>query len=138
MSEKTIIEINGVKLEVDLREATVIENYKVGQSVKVLYKQYSSYESQPGVIIGFSNYKMLPTIEILTCDYSGEVKFRAYNAESKDIEIAPFNKYEKEFQYDDILRKLQGHINDYEERLRVAKSKYTAFVELFHGICKSE
>ena len=32
---KRIIEVNGVKMEIDLRQAKVIDNYKVGDYVKV-------------------------------------------------------------------------------------------------------
>lgn len=48
MSEsKRIIEINGVKLDVDLSQCKVVENYKVGDAVKVLVKEYSSAEINP-------------------------------------------------------------------------------------------
>lgn len=48
MSETTIIEINGVKLEIDLRHAKRIDNLRVGDTVKVLRKRYDdSYESFP-------------------------------------------------------------------------------------------
>lgn len=51
METKRIIEINGVKLEIDTREAVSIDTVKVGDPVKVLIKDYSSYKSFPGVVI---------------------------------------------------------------------------------------
>ncbi|MHC4294732.1 MAG: hypothetical protein ACYSTL_04025, partial [Planctomycetota bacterium] len=49
-----VVEINGVKLEVDLRHAKVIDQFRVGDRVKVLKKKYEKvYESHPGAIIGF-------------------------------------------------------------------------------------
>jgi len=36
MENKKIIEVNGVKLEVDLSSAKVIEEYRVGDVIKVL------------------------------------------------------------------------------------------------------
>ena len=42
MSEKRIIEINGVKLEVDLSQARVVENYRIGDNVKILQNEYGS------------------------------------------------------------------------------------------------
>ena len=63
MSEKTIIEINGVKMEIDLRQATVVENFKVGDKVKVLIKTYNdSFQSHVGTIVGFDAFKERPTI----------------------------------------------------------------------------
>ena len=41
MEEKRIIEVNGIKMEVDLRNAKRIDQFKVGDSVKVLVKSYS-------------------------------------------------------------------------------------------------
>ena len=62
---KRVVEIGGVKLEVDLRHARVIENFKIGDTVKVLLKKYGdSYESHLGVIVGFDNFKERPTIVI--------------------------------------------------------------------------
>ena len=41
--EKTIVEINGIKMEVDLRHATRVEEFKIGSKVKVLKKQYENH-----------------------------------------------------------------------------------------------
>lgn len=38
---KKIVEINGIKMEVDMRHAKTIDTYKIGDRVKVLVKQYS-------------------------------------------------------------------------------------------------
>jgi len=74
MKETTqIIEINGVKMQVDLRYAKRIEEIKVGSRVKVLMKKYNEhYEVKHGVVIGFEPFKNLPTIIISTAtvDYS--------------------------------------------------------------------
>lgn len=97
------VEINGIKLEIDMRSARKIVNYKIGDRVKVLVKQYSSYKPHPGVIVAFDLFEKKPTITVayLDVDYSGaELKF-AYisnNDEEGDKdqpEIAPYN--------DDIL-----------------------------------
>ena len=62
--QKRIIEVNGVKMEIDLRNAKVVENYKVGDYVKVLIKEYNSYKSYIGNIIVFDNFEKTPTIVI--------------------------------------------------------------------------
>jgi hypothetical protein len=90
MSATRVIEIKGVKMEVDLRNAKQVETYKVGDYVKVLSKEYSNYESYPGVIIGFEPFQTLPTIIIAYARvrYSeADLKFLYFNAESKDVEI---------------------------------------------------
>lgn len=61
-NQKTIVEINGIKLEVDLRTAKRVEEYKVGDMVKVLKKEYGdSYKSYAGMIVGFDAFVALPT-----------------------------------------------------------------------------
>lgn len=90
-TEKTVIEINGVKMEVDLRQARRIENIGVGTRIKVLRKKYGdSYEVLHGIVIGFEPFKELPTIIVAaaTFDYSeAKVEFIYYNAKTEGVEI---------------------------------------------------
>jgi translation elongation factor EF-1alpha len=85
-----VIEINGIKMEIDLRTAKRIDNLKVGDRVKVLIKEYSSYKVFPGTIIGFEPFEKLPTIIIAymeTTYSSASVKFLYYNAKTEDTEV---------------------------------------------------
>lgn len=88
--DKTIIEVNGVKMEVDLRTARRIEELRVGDRVKVLTKGYSDYKVHAGTIVGFEPFANLPTIIVayLERDYdSVGVKFVYFNAQTKETEI---------------------------------------------------
>lgn len=130
------IEINGVKLEFDERTATNIETYKVGDRVKVLIKSYgNSYNVYPGVIIGFSNFSMLPTIDIMYVDRdrweSDAFKFASLNAKSEDIEIAPFNDVETLLDKQSVLDKIDSAIRRRELELDDMKLKRTYFIERF-------
>lgn len=90
MQEKQVIEINGVKLEVDLRTARRIENIAVGSRVKVLKKEYDGYKVQHGVVIGFEPFEKLPTIIIAVVELSyneAKIGFIYYNAQTKETEI---------------------------------------------------
>ena len=130
MDENTrVVEINGVKMEVDLRTARVIENFKVGDSVKVLRKKYSSYEVLPAAIVGFVEFAKLPSIELLTIDRNGEVEFLTFNAGTSDVEIAPFNRYELILDRAEIMDKLDENVNKAQEALRLAEAKRHAFIE---------
>ncbi len=64
MEEKRIVEIDGVKIEVDLRTAKRIDTFCVGDNVKVLCKDYDSYKVKPGIITDFANFKEKPTIVV--------------------------------------------------------------------------
>ena len=63
-TETTIIEINGVKMEVDLRHAKIVhQNIRVGSRVKLLEKGgYGGPTVFPGVVVGFEPFTDLPTI----------------------------------------------------------------------------
>lgn len=98
MDEKTkrIIEIEGIKVEVDLRTAKKVEAFKVGDRVKLLIKDYSGYKAHAGCIIGFDAFKNLPTIIIAYIENllsfsaeDGKVSLAYLNAETKDVEICP-------------------------------------------------
>ena len=89
--QTTIIEINGVKLEVDLRKAKRVDNLKIGDRVKCLVKGYgSTMNTYAGVVVGFEPFPSLPSIIVayLNLDYSsGTLKFKTFNAETKDFEV---------------------------------------------------
>ena len=91
MESKRIVEIKGIKMEVDYREGTAVkvESFKVGSKVKLLTKGYSDYTVRPGVIIGFDEFKALPTIKVLVVNdgYAGGVEFVSFNEGLKDAEL---------------------------------------------------
>ena len=128
MSDKHIIEINGVKLEVDLRTAKRIESFKVGDNVKVLVKEYQAYASYPGVIVGFDEFKTLPTIVIcyVKTGYCPEVKFCYFNSASTDIEICTMQDYDKLNDFVDVENTLDKEILKKENEMKdlIAKKAY--------------
>lgn len=135
--QKRMIEINGVKLEMDLREAKQINSYKIGDSIKVLIKKYGDdYQSCPGVIVGFDDFKDLPTIIIsyLLVEYNGsQVKFAYLTEKTKDIQICPM--YRKEDFVIDKTRTveiLDQEIARKALELEDAKSKKKYFLENFN------
>jgi hypothetical protein len=88
--EKTIIEINGVKMEVDLREARRVDSLRVGDRVKVLTKKYDGYQVNAGTVVGFEPFESMPTVIVayLETSYSSVgVKFLYFNSQTKETEI---------------------------------------------------
>lgn len=91
--DKTIIEVNGVKLEVDLRTATRIDTLRVGDRVKVLVKEAyggNGATVHPGVVVGFEPFESLPTIIVayMKVDYAGvNVQFVYMNKNTKETEV---------------------------------------------------
>lgn len=89
-SNLVTVEINGIKMQVDLRHAKRIEELRIGDKVRVLTKKYDGHEVHNGIIIGFEPFQRLPTIVIcyVSTQYSSaELKFIHWNAESKDVEV---------------------------------------------------
>jgi len=139
--DKKVIEINGVKLEVDLTEAKVIENYKVGDPVKVLIKTYSDYQSKPGTIVGFDAFENLPTIIIAYLDISydkASVKFEYFNAQSKDVEICKMNNAEVPFAKERVNELMDLQIVRKEEELADLKRKKEFFEAEFGAYFKNQ
>ena len=132
---KKIIEVNGVKMEIDLRQAKVIENYKVGDYVKVLIKGYgSNYTSYIGNIIGFDDFKNRPNIVIayLKNEYStASIEFVHLNSASEDIEITSLNEWDIPLQKSTILEQFQKEILKKEQEVSEMKNKANIFEQLF-------
>lgn len=133
--QKRVVEIEGVKLEIDLRTAKRVECFKVGDNVKVLKKRYSDYVSYPGVIVGFDDFKKLPTIVIAYVDIGYDkaaVEFAFLNAESKDIEVCPMvdeqNIIEKQRAVDMMERAIEVKQREIED----LKMKKNYFLENFN------
>lgn len=133
--EKQIVEINGIKLEIDMRYAKKIEHYKVGDNVKVLIKKYSdSYENFPGVIVGFDQFDKLPTIIVCYVELSyntAEIKFININANTKEIEIVHMQDHEKHIDKNKAIDLLDRMVLKAESDLSEIMRKRNYFLEKF-------
>ena len=90
--QRTIIEVNGVKLDVDLRTARRIDTLTIGDRVKVLVKEAygDGCKVHPGVVCGFEPFTTLPTIIVayLEIDWQeAKLKFAYLNAQTKGVEV---------------------------------------------------
>ena len=135
-----MIEINGVKIEVDLRKATKIENFKVGDNVKVLKKNHSSYDIFPGVIIDFVMFKELPTIQIayFKSDYYGTaIEFLNFNSKTEDLEIANVSEHELVLEKNQVIDKIDREVEKTKRELEDLENKKRYFVEKFSKYFKN-
>jgi hypothetical protein len=138
---KRIIEIDGVKLEVDLREAKQVDKFKVGQNVKVLVEEYDNdFRAYPGAIIGFDNFKNKPTIVViyLKADYSGAEIEYAYICEGqkKRVEIVPVSDEEISFNKGRIIDLLNSEIETKKQKLKDVEAKKAYFLKHFDKMFK--
>lgn len=135
MTEKTIIEVNGVKLEIDLRHAKRIDQFKVGDNIKVLIRAYNeSFTSYAGVIVGFDHFEKRPTIVICYMDssYSSpDIKFCYYNQDSKDVEICHMGDHERTLEKSRCVDYLDRTILKVEMELDALKMRKNYFIDQY-------
>ena len=133
---KRVIEVNGIKLEVDMRYARRIDEFKVGDTVKVLDKRNDKNDLRTGVITDFANFKELPTIMVAIYkagDYwSGPtIEFIPYNADTEGIEIVGVSAEEVVVSRETIVQKFDDQISKKRDELNDLIIKRDTFVKYF-------
>ncbi len=133
--QTTIIEVNGVKLEVDLRTARRIDQLQVGSRVKCLVKHYQEWKTHAGVVVGFEPFPTKPSIIVayIESDYSGAgLRFRSFNADTVDFEIvADLDHNSLEVDRASILALFDRDISKKELELQEIKEKRQFFIDKF-------
>ena len=131
-----VVEINGIKMEVDMRTAKRVDSFKVGDPVKMLLLGGTDNEVKNGVIVGFEQFEKLPTIVVayLSSDYfSSGLKFAYINSDSSD-------KYEMIACHDDtmltldkesVVRKMNKEIEDSHNKLKDLEAQKEYFLDRF-------
>ncbi len=135
------IEINGVKVVVDMRTVKKIDTYRVGDNVKVLKKSYDKYNIYSGVIVDFVNFKELPAIVVayFNQDYSGtSILFETITKETKDIEIAPCLPHELSINKNRVIDKFNYEIEQQQHKVDELKAKRDYFLENFGKFFEEE
>ena len=135
-----VIEINGIKLEVDMRTAKRIDQFKVGDKVKFLtadtgYGSKGKHHIHPGVIVGFENFKNLPTIVIayLSVDYSeANLKFAYINAESENIDMVSAEENYLPIEKAWVVERMDRDIAKKEVEVEELKRKKAYFLHNFN------
>jgi hypothetical protein len=138
-NETMLVEINGVKMEVDLRHAKVVhENLRVGSKVKLLEKgSYSGPQVYPGVVIGFENFQSLPTIIVayVKSGYLDAGMSIAYingsDEATKKWEMVPSYDDDLPVRKADILANFDRESNKKRAELEDIEAKRSAFLRYF-------
>ncbi len=134
------IEINGVKLEVDMRYAKRIEELRVGDPVRVLEKNdYSGPKIHSGVIVSFEPFKDLPTIVVayMEGDWNkADVKFASINSNTKnhaivraDTDVSDLDKAAMVAKIEAQQRKLQNDIDELELKKKYFLANFKRYWE---------
>lgn len=137
MSEHTVIEINGAKFEVDLRQAKRIDTLRVGDPVKVLVKAYDGYKVHAGTVIGFEPFDNLPTVIVAYLEEgygTAGIKFLYFNAQSKETEVVKsIDNDLLEINRANILRQMDGEIEKAKANIQDLQAKRKFFLDNFRA-----
>ena len=141
---KRIIEIDCVKVEIDLRTAKRVESFKVGDNIKILDKEYDTYKVKPGIIVDFAEFQELPTIVIAVFEEGSwssapNISFIYYNKNtSKKVEIVSCSedeiKVSKEGVIERFEREIQKKKNEYEDLKNKLEYFKTHFLKVYKEI----
>lgn len=135
-TEKRIVTIGGIKMEIDMRHAKVIDEYRVGSNIKVLIKDSygDNFKSYIGTIIGFDEFELTPTIVIayLKTDYgSATVEFLYFHDKCKSAEICPLNDWDLPVTKTQVLDRFDLEIEKKKKELQEFEQKKILFEKLF-------
>ena len=141
--QTTIIEVNGVKLEVDLRTARRVDNLRIGDRVKCLVKGYGgAMSTHAGVVVGFEPFPSLPSIVVAYLDTgysSGTLKFKTFNAKTEDFEvIADLDNNALEVDRGDILAQFDREAWKKRQELEELEAKKAFFLAHFGRYFEAE
>jgi hypothetical protein len=132
-----IIEVNGIKMEVDLRHSKVIhQNIRVGTKVKILAKgAYGGPEVYPAVVVGFEPFTDLPTIIVayVKAGYaSADLQFAYVNSKSADKwDLVPSVDDELPINKADVLAVFERDITKKRNEISDMESKRDFFLKHF-------
>lgn len=145
MSEENIrtVEINGIKMEVDMRYARRIDTFRIGDDVKVLDKRNGGNKMLPGVVTDFANFKELPTIIVAMFkagDYwtKPSIEFVTFNSDTEDMEIVGVSQEEIIISKDSIVQRFDDEIAKARDTLNDLIVKRDTFVKYFGKRKESE
>jgi hypothetical protein len=135
-AEKRIIEINGIKMEIDLRHAKRVDTFKVGDKVRVLVKSYGdTFNTYAGMIVGFDNFKERPTIIVAYIEpgaYSADpLKFVNINQDTKDVEITAMSDDFIAADKSSIIDRMDKIILDHQQKIQEMEARKSYFLKYF-------
>jgi CRISPR/Cas system-associated exonuclease Cas4 (RecB family) len=138
MTDNKIIEINGVKFEVDARTATLrqLDHIKIGSRVKVLIPGYSdSVEVHHGAVVGFEPFQNSPTIIIayLKTSYgtAAEIKFLYFNSKSKEQIIVSDENDKEALEASNIVAAMDKEIVKKKNEIQDLEDRKAYFLQNF-------
>jgi hypothetical protein len=131
-----IIEINGIKMEIDTRLAKRVDNFRVGSKVKVLEtSSYSGAKVFHGVVVGFDDFEKLPTIIVAYLDISyseSKLEFAYINKDTEKFELVLSVDDELPINRADVLTTFKKEKDKLQEQIAEVDRKESYFLRHFN------
>lgn len=137
------IEINGVKMDIDLRTAVVHrqKNLRVGSWVKVLEKGYLGTEVRHGIVVGFDAFKSKLTIIVarLGAGWNNTaIDFLYFNEDTKEKELIAANEEDCNVDRPAILASFDRELEKKLLEIKELEAKRAFFVKHFGKVVVTE
>lgn len=130
-----VIEVNGVKLEVDMRYARRIDTLRVGSKVKVMTKGYGNdFKVHSGVVVGFEPFPDLPTIIVAYVEASwssSELKFQSINSKTEGFQIVAAVDDDLQLDREQIIAQMNREITKKEQEIDGIRERISYFERNF-------
>lgn len=134
---KQLIEINGVKMEIDTRYARRVEELRVGSRVKVLIQGYGDdWSAYSGIVVGFEPFPERPTIIVAYVKSSfSEVglEIAHYHKDSKKLQIVAALDDDFSVSRAEVLGWFDREVHKAEEKIKEVEAKRQFFLDRFQA-----
>lgn len=135
----TEVQVHGKRFMVDMTGAKVVDEFRIGDPIKVLIKRYNDeFDAFHGMIIGFDNFENLPTVVIAYFEHKygddAELKVVHMNSQSKGIEITHTIAAELKLDPQAVLDKMNSKIAEHRTKIREIENKKRFFLTNFSKV----
>jgi hypothetical protein len=133
------VEVGGKRFLVDMTGAKVVDEFKIGDPVKVLTKRYNDeYDTNHGMIIGFDAFENLPTIIIADFEHrygnEAELKVVNYNRQTTGVEICHATPAELKLDPQAVIDHVNMSISKLRNEIRELQNKKDFFLRNFSKV----
>lgn len=132
------MELNGMNFEF---EKVLKETYKfkIGDKVKVLKKEFSSYEIKFGMIVGFDDFngEFVVTVAYINDSYNSCKLKIEYITKNSDIKLLPYNE-ELDFKKEYVIDKFDKMIEEKQKEIEKIKYEKEIFIKQFGKYIEKE
>ncbi|MCK4258779.1 MAG: hypothetical protein KAX49_07360 [Halanaerobiales bacterium] len=130
------MELNGMKFEIE-HNVKQIHTFKVGEKIKVLKKDYSSYGIHLGMITNYDNFNGEDVVTIVYIEKGyNDAKIKIeYLTKDSEIKLLPYDE-EIDFEKDKILDAFDEKIKEKEAETKKIKLEKEYFIKKFGELLK--